>query len=121
MALVTCLVASALIGIRIGPPHVNQWLRAALLFFGIFNVFVSAAGPDRARAIAIGVACVALAWPTVTAVVAVFAWLVWVPGFMVGWAFEQHARISPTAEMEDRREALAARIGVAAVIGAVAI
>src|SRR5207247_140938 len=97
VALVTLLVAAGMAGHRIYNSATGfEQFALGLLLFGIANVLLSAPGTKWVRAIAIGVTVVALLWPAANLLlVAIIAWLVWCPAFMVAWALARQSNSTP--------------------------
>ena len=125
VALVTLLVAAGLAGHRIYNSATGwegyEGFALGLLLFGIVNVLFSTPGTKWVRAIAIGITFVALLWPANLQLVALIAWLVWPPAFMVAWALARESNSTLREPQEDRRTATRARITLAVLIGTVAI
>jgi hypothetical protein len=121
-ALVALLVAAWLIGgyTANGVTAPAGWL---VLLFGIINVLASTPGTYWVRAIAIGAALAALLWPrTLLAWVALLAWLVWPPAFLIAWSANRHPASPPDVRYEEPRAAgRRARVTAAALIAAVAV
>lgn len=112
---VTVLIAAAVIGGAI------ERFAVAMLIFGIVNVLASARGTTWVRAAAVVASLVAFAAPVgPRMLVAVLAWLIWPPAFLVAWALAR-ADDGPSPDQSDSSTAGTARVAVAAMIGAVAL
>lgn len=120
LALITLLVAVALVG---RPSLEDQaiWWTAGVLLFGVFNVLFTAPGTESVRAITIVAAVAGLLSPVGIALFSVFALLIWLPAFAVAWTLSQEARDEATGSGDGQAASKRARMGLAALIGAVAI
>jgi hypothetical protein len=103
-------------------PWPRGWFVPGLLLFGLFNAIVSPSGTLGVRLMAIGATLAAL-WSRggLAVLVGLLAWLVWPPAYAVAWALARERSLNPDADQEDAATAWRARIGVAALIGAVAV
>ena len=125
-ALVTLLVTTALVGNRLMPPVYRPMAEPGLiglLVFAVVNVLWSPPGTFGVRAAAIGATFAALLWPDkLVGLVALLAWLVWPPAFMVSWALAREANTTANNERPDgKADAIRARMTMAGLIAAVAV
>jgi hypothetical protein len=115
--LVTTVVAAALIGRAEADP-----VTVGLFIFGLVNAVFAPPGTMAIRLIAIGCTVAALVSPVqLRVLVALLAWLIWLPAFLVAWSTSRHPQNTPEQEMDRSPEAPRAQIAVAAIIGAVAL
>src|SRR5919198_853501 len=122
-ALMKAVLVAALAGTAVLiEPWPRGWFVPGLLLFGLFNAIVSPSGTLGVRLMAIGATLAAL-WSRggLAVLVGLLAWLVWPPAYAVAWALARERSLNPDADQEDAATAWRARIGVAALIGAVAV
>lgn len=113
---VTVLVGAALVGGAI------ERFAVGMLIFGIVNVLATARGTTWVRAAAVVASLVAFAVPVgPRMLVAVLAWLVWPPAFLVAWALARAENGPPQERSESSTAGTQARVAIAAMIGAVAL
>lgn len=109
-ALLGLLLITILFNPSADPDRPRYWL----LLFGIVNVLFDLPGTWIVRAIAIAATVLGLIWPgDLRALVALIAWLVWPPAFLVSWALAREPR--------DDNASSHARRGLAGLIAAVAV
>src|SRR5262245_388738 len=105
-------VAAILVGIVvIRWPEAHDVFTIAVLAFGLVNVFVELPGTFSVRATTVVATLPALAMPSLKIVLAIGAWLLWLPAFTAA-----HAAVST-----EEKSAVQARIAATAIITAVAI
>jgi len=92
----------------------------SVFVFGVLNAGVWVPGTLWVRAGAVVVSAAALVWPRGTGSVFAFAWLVWIPAFMVAWALAREKAANPPADPDQRTAAHRARAALAAIVLAVA-
>jgi len=104
------------------PSTQRGWLVYGLLFFGIANVLFDVPGTMLIRTIAVAGTFVALVWQDSSAAswAVLLAWLLWPPAFMVAWALGKRSRNRNADQRAEDAAAKSARIGMAAIIAAVA-
>ena len=98
-----------------------EWTTIALVLFGAFNLIVPAPGTGWVRGTTVACVVAALVWKDVLLVpVALLAWLVWPPAYMVAWATGRQA-LAFDEPRGPRAVVTGPRVTLAATIAAVAI
>ncbi len=126
-AALVCLFVAAGVAAPFNQWHPSSWFDwgalVAMVVFGIVNVIFSLPGTQWVRAIAIGLTLAALIWPRLLfGPTILFIWLGWPLALLVAWATARGE--DSTLDAERPREtpgATRARVGVAAMVVAVAI
>jgi hypothetical protein len=124
-AVIALLVAAAMIGHQtsISVRSAAVLFAPGLLLFGIVNVLFAPTGTHWVRTFAVAATIAALLWPEqLRTAVALLAWLVWPPAFMVAWGLARYAAAGPGVEQPEGDAAAArARFALSAFIAAVAV
>ncbi len=104
-------------------PH-RGWLTYGLLLFGVLNVLLDVPGTMAIRTVAAVIAFAALLWQDndVAVLATLLVWLIWPPTFMVAWSLGRRPSDNgSTTTVEGNGPGKRARLGLAAIIAAVAI
>jgi hypothetical protein len=112
--LAAALMAAAVIGYTDGGVQYTL----ILLSFGLFNALVSPRDTGAVRGMTVAVSCLGLVWPGVGSLVVPTLFLLWPPAFLIAWSEGQQTPPADAGDLVARRRA---RIGLVAVIAAVAI
>jgi hypothetical protein len=123
-ALVTLLIAAQWIGGTYNSlPRTEVGISLVLLLIGIVNVLFSTPGTYWVRVIAVGVTFATLLFPgRLLGLTVLLAWLVWPAAYMVAWAVARPSSADlGVGRQEKPMAATRARLGLAALIAAVAI
>src|ERR1051326_2147174 len=106
------------------PASHRDWFTYGLLLFGIVNVLLDLPGTGVVRRVAVVTTFGILVWQDRAAAfwMTLFAWLLWPPAFMVAWSLARHSGASENpGSAPENASGRGARIGVSAIIVAVAI